>query len=114
MTPTPHGELEFPFFVRQVVDPPETYGETILAVIRVPIQDNGERLVEPRDLDRRIVMATAHPWTRFPPTAWLREGVGQMLAAAQEALAPRFRIQIIEGYRSLDVQRELFLAAFEQ
>src|SRR5947209_2254082 len=107
MSATPAPEPDFPFFARQVVEPPETYGETILAVNQVPIRDNGERLVDPRELDRRIVMATAHPWTRFPPTPWVREGVARMLAAAQEALAPQHRIQIIEGYRSLDVQRSL-------
>src|SRR5262245_24761028 len=95
MNPTPHGELEFPFFARQVVEPPETYGETILAVNQVPIRENGERLEDPRDLDPRMVVATARPWTRYPPAPWVREAVARMLAAAQEALAPRFRIQII-------------------
>jgi len=94
--------------------PPETYGETISAVNQVPIEENGERLVDPREVDGRILVAAAHPWARFAPTAWVRETVARMLGAAQEALAPSYRIQIIEGYRSLDVQKALFLAACEQ
>src|SRR5215831_7454130 len=98
MESTPTSEPEFPFFAREAMAPPETYGETISAVNQVPIEDNGERLVDPRERDGRILVATAHPWARFAPTAWVRETVARMLGAAQEALAPAYRIQIIEGY----------------
>src|SRR5260370_3504692 len=105
MNPTPPPEHDFPFFARQEMEAPETYGETILAVNQVPIEDNGERLVDPRELDRRILVASAHPWTRFPPTPWVREGVARLLSAAPELLAPRHPIHIIAGYPSLHAQR---------
>jgi D-alanyl-D-alanine dipeptidase len=108
-----HPEHELSFFAPHAVAEPETYGETITAVSRIPIEDNGERLVDPRELDGRVLFAEAHPWTRFPRTPWVREGVARMLAAAQAALPAGQRLQIIEGYRSLDVQRALFLHACE-
>jgi zinc D-Ala-D-Ala dipeptidase len=107
-------EHELAFFSPHAADPPETYGETIVAVSRVRIEDNGERLVDPRELHPAILFAAEHPWTRFPRTPWVRETVGRMLAAAQSALGPAARLQIIEGYRPLEVQRTLFLYACEQ
>jgi D-alanyl-D-alanine dipeptidase len=107
-------EHELSFFAPHAASPPETYGETIHAVNRVPIEDNGERLVDPRDLQARILFATSHPRGRFPRTPWVRETVAAMLAAAQASLGSGRRIQIIEGYRSLDVQRALFLNTCEQ
>src|SRR5262245_1743372 len=106
-------EQELPFFAPHAAAPPETYGETIHAVNRVPIRDNGEPLVDPRDLHSRITVATSHPWAKFPRTSWVRETVGQMLAVAQARLPDGYRIQVIEGYRRLEVQRSLFLGASE-
>lgn len=91
--------------------PPETWGETMGAVSGVNIADNGEPLVDPRDLHRHIAFARTHPWIQFPRTPWVRERVGQMLAAAQDCLPEGYRIQIIEGYRSLERQRQLFETA---
>src|SRR5262245_1027570 len=112
--PMSFPEHELAFFSPHAADPPETYGETIVAVSQVLIEDNGEQLVDPRELDARIDFAAEHPWTRFPRTPWVREAVGRMLATAQEALGAGLRLQIIEGYRPLDVQRTLFLYACEQ
>src|SRR4029453_14476450 len=108
-----HPENELSFFAPHAAAPPETYGETIHAVSRVPIRDNGEPLVDPRDLHPAITVASRHPWARFPRTPWVRETVGKMLATAQAALPTDRHLQIIEGYRPLDVQRQLFLAACE-
>src|SRR5438034_8762472 len=98
-------EHELTFFAPHAAAPPETYGETIHAVSRVPIRDNGEPLVDPRDLHAGITVATSHPWAKFPRTPWVRETVARMLVAAQERLPDGFRLQIIEGYRRLEVQR---------
>src|SRR5262249_25214522 len=80
--------------------PPETYGETIVAVCRVLIEENGERLIDPRDLDSRILFAAAHPWTRFPRTPFVRETVARMLAAAPALLPLGRRTQIDGGDRA--------------
>lgn len=109
---TPEHELSF--FAPDVEESPETWGETIHAVSRVPIDDNGERLVDPRDLAPRILFAAEHRHSSFPRTPFVREGVARMLAEAQRQLPPGYRIQLIEGYRPLDVQRALFLNACEQ
>ena len=101
-------EHELAFFSPHAADPPETHGETIAAVSQVRIEDNGEPLVDPRELHPHILFAAEHPWTRFPRTPWVRETVGRMLAAAQETLGASGRLQIIEGYRPLEVQRTLF------
>lgn len=110
-------EHELSFFAPEAALPPETWGETIHAVSRVPIEDNGEPLVDPRELDARIGAAVEYPWSSavsFPRTSWVRLTVGRMLAAAQAALPGGYRLHIIEGYRPLEVQRQLFLSVCQQ
>src|SRR4051812_8482294 len=68
------------FFGDLPAEPPETWGETILAVCRVPVEECGEPLVDPRALHAAITLADRHPWTRFRRTPWVRASVGQMLA----------------------------------
>jgi D-alanyl-D-alanine dipeptidase len=109
--PAAASEDELPFFTPHAAAPPDTYGETIGAVNRVPIRDNGEPLVDPREYNWSIAVASRHPWARFPRSPWVRESVGRMLGAAQSSLPTGVRILIIEGYRRLEVQRSLFVAA---
>lgn len=94
--------------------PPRTWGEAIQVVDRVSIQDNGEPLVDPCDFHPGIVVAAAHPCNPFPCMPWVRRTVAHMLAAAQEALPAGVRLQVVEGYRRLSVQKRLFRLACEE
>src|SRR5262249_25465376 len=92
---------------------PETWGESMAAVNRVPMRDNGERLIDPCTLQPEISVA-AHPsHGRGRGSCLVRETVARMLAKAQAALPRGYRLQIIEGYRSLEIQRSLFQFACE-
>src|SRR5207302_3894957 len=43
---------------------------------------------------------------------WVRRSVAQMLAVAQRRLPPGIRLELLEGYRPLRIQRRLFAAAY--
>ncbi len=99
------------FFAPEAAGPPETHGETMQAVCGVVIEDNGELLVDPRELDPRITFAGVHPWSGAQRTPWVRRTVARMLTDAAALLPDGLRLQIVEGYRPLEVQRQLFVAA---
>ena len=86
---------------------PETWGESIAAVNRVVIQDNGEKLIDPRFIDPALSVAAESE-------TLVRETVARMLAKAQAALPAGYRLHLLEGYRSLETQRSLFRFACEQ
>jgi D-alanyl-D-alanine dipeptidase len=78
------------------------------------VRECGERLVDPRDLHPALTLAPRHPWTRHPRTPWVRESVGRVLVEAQERLPEGYRLQVLEGYRSLETQEQLYRYACEQ
>jgi D-alanyl-D-alanine dipeptidase len=99
------------FFLGEPDPFPETWGETVAAVSQVPVRDNGELLVDPRERHPLILTARNQPASAHRSTPWVREAVAEMLAAAQAALPGGCRLLIIEGYRPLETQRRLFLEA---
>jgi D-alanyl-D-alanine dipeptidase len=90
----------------------ETYGEGVECVRRVPVRDNGEPLVNVADLDLGVRLADSHPWSSFPRVYWVRQSVAEMLAEAQHSLPAGVRLELLEGYRPLRIQRRLFAAAY--
>jgi D-alanyl-D-alanine dipeptidase len=90
----------------------ETYGEGVDRVSRVLVRDNGEPLINVAELDLGVRLADSHPWSSFPRVYWVRSTVAEMLAAAQRNLPGGVRIELLEGYRPLRIQRRLFAAAY--
>jgi D-alanyl-D-alanine dipeptidase len=90
----------------------ETYGEGVERVSRVPVRENGEPLVNLPELDLGIRFAASHPWSSFPRVYWVRQTVAEMLATAQRRLPAGVRLELLEGYRPLRIQRRLFAAAY--
>lgn len=77
----------------------------------VPIEDNGEPLVDPRSLSQRIRFSEKHP--KFlelnnKRTPRVRRRVAEMLAQAAESLPKGIDIEIIEGFRPLAQQRLMY------
>jgi D-alanyl-D-alanine dipeptidase len=90
----------------------ETYGEGVERVSQVPVHDNGEPLVNVAELDLGIHLAATHPWSSFPRVYWVRRSVAEMLETAQRSLPAGVRLELLEGYRPLRIQRRLFAAAY--
>ncbi len=82
----------------------------------VRIEECGEPLVdflrlEPGD---KLVLAPQHPVFDFPRVHLLRERVAKMIIDAANNLPDGLRLQIVEGYRPLVVQREHFKHSLEE
>ena len=82
----------------------------------VRIEDNGEPLVDFLafcDSDR-LLLSPKHPVFEFPRVHLLRRSVAEMVCRAAHALPDGLRLQIVEGYRPIAVQRAMFAHALEQ
>ncbi len=82
----------------------------------VPIEDNGEPLVDflaMCDSDR-LILSPAHPVFEFPRVHLLRQSVARMICEAARNLPDGLRLQVVEGYRPIAVQRAMFRHALEQ
>lgn len=76
----------------------------------VRIEECGEPLVDFLVLTPtpKLLLAPQHPVFEFPRVHLLRESVAKMVIAAANALPDGLRLQIVEGYRPIQVQREHF------
>lgn len=83
------------------------FKEPVSAVNRIVTRDNGEPLVH---IAERVPEAIL-PEDR-PPL--VREKVADMLAQAQAALPPGYRLKIREAFRSLERQREIYSFVYEK
>ncbi len=82
----------------------------------VHIEECGEPLVDFLALapTPKLVLAPAHPLFKYPRVHLLRERVARMVIEAANALPDGLRLQIVEGYRPLIVQRAHFRHALEE
>ena len=80
----------------------------------VLIEECGEPLVDFLALAPTLVFAPAHPVFEFPRVHLLRESVARMLAEAARNVPDGLRLQIVEGYRPIAVQREHFRRALDE
>lgn len=86
-----------------------SFGEPLSKLRRVPIADNHEPLVDPRPLSPRLHFARKHPrFDDLPRTPRVRARVARMLAQAADALPAGIDLQILEGFRPLAQQREMY------
>jgi D-alanyl-D-alanine dipeptidase len=80
----------------------------------VLIEECGEPLVDFLALAPTLVFAPAHPVFEFPRVHLLRESVARMLAEAAQNVPDGLRLQIVEGYRPIAVQRAHFARSLEE
>ena len=82
----------------------------------VVIKDNGEALVDFLALcdSDKLVFSPTHPVFEFPRVHLLRQSVAQMVCRAAHALPDGLRLQIVEGYRPIAVQRAMFAHALQE
>ena len=82
----------------------------------VRIEDNGEPLVDFLALcdSDKLVFSPTHPVFDFPRVHLLRQSVAAMVCRAAHSLPAGLRLQIVEGYRPIAVQRAMYRHALEQ
>ncbi len=82
----------------------------------VEIEDNGEPLVDFLALcnSDRLVLSPKHPVFEFPRVHLLRQSVAEMVCRAAHALPDGLRLQIVEGYRPIAVQRAMYAHALQE
>jgi D-alanyl-D-alanine dipeptidase len=90
---------------------PRSFGEPLTKLRAVPIEDNGEPLIDPCSLSARIHFSKVHP--KFAElndrrTPNVRKRVAEMLAQAGESLPAGIDIEIIEGFRPIAQQRLMY------
>jgi D-alanyl-D-alanine dipeptidase len=79
----------------------------------VRIRDNGEPLVDFCGLSPRLRLAPQHPVFDFPRVHLVRQSVACMLVRAAESLPAGLQLHVVEGFRSLQVQRAMWRHALE-
>lgn len=75
----------------------------------VPIRDNGEPLIDPRNLTKRVGYAEKLP--RFADRerdTRVRKTVAEMIARAAESLPDHLKLTIVEGFRPIAQQRFIY------
>jgi D-alanyl-D-alanine dipeptidase len=77
--------------------------ETVDELKGIPIEDNGEPLVDFEKAGLRF--AKQHPVFPFPRVHLLRRSVVERLLEAQERLPADWTLVLVEGFRALEVQR---------
>ena len=82
----------------------------------VIIEDNGEPLVDFLALcdSDRLILSPTHPVFEFPRVHLLRQSVAEMVCRAAHALPAGLRLQIVEGYRPIAVQRAMYRHALQE
>lgn len=90
------------------VPPEDLHAEDQDELDAVLVQENGEPLVDFLEEVPRLVFAPEHPLSDFPRVHLLRKTVAAMLHEAVRRLPPGLKIQIVEGYRPVAVQRFMF------
>ncbi len=88
---------------------PRSFGEPLTKLRAVPITDNGEELLDPRTLSKRIHFAETHPkFEDMKRTPKVRQSVAEKLAQAADSLPDGIDIIIIEGFRPMAQQRFMY------
>lgn len=93
---------------------PPSPGEPPSQTDRIPIEDNGEPLLDIRAEIPEIDVPETTFYTKEPVLPWLRATVVKQLAKAQALLAPRYRLRISDAYRPLEVQRASYEKVFAE
>ena len=92
-------------FVRPIIN---DYGEPVELLVKVPIEDNGEPLVDIFKICPELSWAGTNPRRDFPRCGLGRQSVAEQLAHAQSYLPDGLRLQIIGVFRSFAVQKEMY------
>ncbi|MBI3909790.1 MAG: D-alanyl-D-alanine carboxypeptidase family protein [Armatimonadetes bacterium] len=81
---------------------------------RIKIIENGEPLVDILAFSRDLRWAESHPVFDYVRVRWCRRIVARMLAQAQQRLPKGIHLGIVEGWRSPEIQRMMYLHTWQE
>lgn len=81
--------------------------EPVSALCHVPIQENGEPLIEFLQLRPDLYWVPRHPVFEYRRFRLARRSVAEMMAAAQSRLPDGIRLAVVEGWRPPEIQRQM-------
>ena len=81
---------------------------------RVRIVDNGEPLVDFLEVCPALRFAENHPLFSYRRVRLLRRTVAELLCRAQALLPSGVTLEIVEGWRSAEVQQMMYRATYEE
>jgi D-alanyl-D-alanine dipeptidase len=84
--------------------------EPVSALRQIPIYDNGEPLVPFMEACPQIVWVPQHPVFTYHRYQLARKSVVEMLCRAADRLPSGIRLAIVEGWRPLEIQRQMHAA----
>jgi D-alanyl-D-alanine dipeptidase len=84
------------------------YGEPVEELVKIPIHDNGEPLVDVFKVCPDLVWAGESPRFNFPRSGLGRESLAHMLAKAQSLLPSGMNLIIIGVFRPFEIQRKMY------
>ena len=87
------------------------YGEPVSELVKIPIEDNGEPLVDIFQVCPQLHWMTESPRFDFPRSGLAREGVALMLREAQNLLPRDLRLTIVGAFRPFEIQKKMYEAA---
>lgn len=86
--------------------------KTDFELMKIPIRERGEPLVNLREYARDIIIEIEPVSKKFQRlregTCFVRESVAIKLAQAQSLLPRGYRLKIVDGYRSLAAQKRIY------
>tara|TARA_Y100000310_G_C20486350_1_gene717048 strand:+ start:276 stop:929 length:654 start_codon:yes stop_codon:yes gene_type:complete len=87
-------------------------------IMTIPIEDNGEQLVNLRDYNKDIIIdieEESKSAQKLPEdTCFVRENVAVMISKAQSLLPPNTKLKIIDGFRPMEAQKKIYAQVFEE
>ncbi|HLC58680.1 MAG TPA: M15 family metallopeptidase [Candidatus Nanoarchaeia archaeon] len=87
-------------------------------LMEIPVKECGEKLVNARDYSKSIII-DIEPLNKKSQQlkddeCFVRETVAIMLSCAQSILPNNFSIKLVDGFRSMSIQKELYHSVFEE
>jgi D-alanyl-D-alanine dipeptidase len=86
--------------------------EPVSLLRRVPIVECGEPLVD--YLETCPLLLRDKPVFNYTMATLARKGLAERLCAAAQALAPKYRLAILECWRPMHIQRRMYLWSYHQ
>lgn len=84
------------------------YGEPVEELVKIPIEDNGEPLVDVFAVCPQLSWMEKGPRFDFPRSGLARESVARMLAHAQSLLPEGLRLHIVGAFRPFEIQQKMY------
>ena len=87
-------------------------------IMKIPIEDNGEELVNLREYNKDIIIdieEESKSAQNLPDdVCFVRETMALMLSKAQSLLPTNLRLKIIDGFRPMSAQKKIYSQVFEE